>query len=971
MQAQAATYYVDVTNGSDSNNGTSEDNTWKTISKVNSSSFNPGDSVLFKRGEEWWETLIVPSSGTSGNPITFGAYGTGDKPKIYSSDSHRYNHRSLDEYDKSGCGHNWNKCWSLNGDFEHYTGNTFDSWSPTVTGASTITVDATSYYSGSVSAKLTPAGGGYARLGETFYLAPNQKYEVSFWAKSDGVGSATTRFYKTTNGLANIKTGEIYQTWTGQQSISDLAVNVSDTTWTEKKIIIQVDNADRASTFQITTASASGNVWIDKVRVRPLWVNYSGDIWSAPYEGIQTGTLWLVSFNGILSKGTANPDSINADTKFATISFNTHEVVLYVYSPNGDPISSSENIELVTNSGSKTIDLNYKNYITIENLDIRNGYIGIRNGGTNVIINNSNIQTAIENIYINTGSNFTIQNSTITYGDWMINIAGGVDNVLIKNNVISGAMKLGMGEGGCIAPSTTSGKITNLIIEDNTIHNCESYGIAEYGTDVNNRIENAIYRRNHIYDVFYGFWTMSMANGVYNSSVYNNIFHSPKSGTSYGFRMYRLGNSVNFFNNTISDFTYGYYMWNGVNSAILKNNIIYNSQAFNISDSGNNSSSLNYNLYHSGGSNLFGFHGDNTLNFAGWKATSSQDTNSLSQDPIFINSSGSYSASSDFQLQWNSPAIDTGTDVGLTTDYAGNNIYGTPDIGAYEYQPPYTMGTDRVNTTGNIRIYGDGKYRYTSATTTASTANISVSPTTGDRSQWIDANINNWNTSGDYYKKWTETSNGSDLNTAHTVGDLAPRGYYTVWYTKEGSIRTELTRQIANDGGQISFTYTGGYSSVTFEIESISPDGGGLPPEAYNSPIPPVNGFSVVINNNNKETSSSVVTLILNAGPNTSEMAISNINDFRDAQREPYQATKNWVLNDGDGAKNVYAKFYTQWGHFSQIVSDSINLKTAGKKTASQIKQTPTKQQREKIIKLQKELIKLLKQLIDLLRNKR
>jgi len=81
-----ATYYVDATNGSDTNEGLSPQTPWKTISKVNSMSFNPGDSILFKRGDMWRERLQVPSSGVTGLPITFGAYGSGEKPKITAND---------------------------------------------------------------------------------------------------------------------------------------------------------------------------------------------------------------------------------------------------------------------------------------------------------------------------------------------------------------------------------------------------------------------------------------------------------------------------------------------------------------------------------------------------------------------------------------------------------------------------------------------------------------------------------------------------------------------------------------------------------------------------------------------------------------------------------------------------------------------------------------------------------------------
>jgi len=84
--AQAATYYVSQS-GSDSN--TSElaksiDTPWQTISRVNYANLQPGDSVLFKRGDIFRGNLI-PQSGSSAGYITYGAYSTGDKPKILGS----------------------------------------------------------------------------------------------------------------------------------------------------------------------------------------------------------------------------------------------------------------------------------------------------------------------------------------------------------------------------------------------------------------------------------------------------------------------------------------------------------------------------------------------------------------------------------------------------------------------------------------------------------------------------------------------------------------------------------------------------------------------------------------------------------------------------------------------------------------------------------------------------------------------
>ena len=75
-------YYVDAVSGSDSNNGKSVDTAWKTLAKVNSTTFGAGDKILFKRGSSWTGTLYPKGSGASGNPITIDAYGSGALPVI-------------------------------------------------------------------------------------------------------------------------------------------------------------------------------------------------------------------------------------------------------------------------------------------------------------------------------------------------------------------------------------------------------------------------------------------------------------------------------------------------------------------------------------------------------------------------------------------------------------------------------------------------------------------------------------------------------------------------------------------------------------------------------------------------------------------------------------------------------------------------------------------------------------------------
>ena len=85
--ARAASYYVDncVTVGNDSNPGTSPSAAWLTVGRVNTSTLQPGDSVLFQRTCTWREPLTPLSGGTSAAPITFGAYGSGALPVLNGS----------------------------------------------------------------------------------------------------------------------------------------------------------------------------------------------------------------------------------------------------------------------------------------------------------------------------------------------------------------------------------------------------------------------------------------------------------------------------------------------------------------------------------------------------------------------------------------------------------------------------------------------------------------------------------------------------------------------------------------------------------------------------------------------------------------------------------------------------------------------------------------------------------------------
>jgi Right handed beta helix region len=70
-------YYVSAA-GSDSNLGTSPEDAWKTVERVDRARLAPGDGVLFQGGDTFADQVLMPdSSGVFGRPIVYGSYGNG------------------------------------------------------------------------------------------------------------------------------------------------------------------------------------------------------------------------------------------------------------------------------------------------------------------------------------------------------------------------------------------------------------------------------------------------------------------------------------------------------------------------------------------------------------------------------------------------------------------------------------------------------------------------------------------------------------------------------------------------------------------------------------------------------------------------------------------------------------------------------------------------------------------------------
>ena len=74
-------YYIDPTNGNNLNDGKSPKSAWKSFFTIKVNKLNPGDAVLFKRGETFLTTgITINVSGTKDKPITFSCYGDESLP---------------------------------------------------------------------------------------------------------------------------------------------------------------------------------------------------------------------------------------------------------------------------------------------------------------------------------------------------------------------------------------------------------------------------------------------------------------------------------------------------------------------------------------------------------------------------------------------------------------------------------------------------------------------------------------------------------------------------------------------------------------------------------------------------------------------------------------------------------------------------------------------------------------------------
>jgi hypothetical protein len=280
----------------------------------------------------------------------------------------------------------------------------------------------------------------------------------------------------------------------------------------------------------------------------------------------------------------------------------------------------------------------------------------------NITVTNCYIHDNRDNgIYI-AGHNALITNNVITrngaLGLWprQHNIYLIGDNGLVKNNILTNSPG---GDGFRYEGS-------NLRIAYNFIKNNELHGIS-----ISNDFPDTL-KNNHVfYNMIigrtsnYGVFTYSSGTGLFDSIyIYNNSICA-----------------------TTTDFT-AIGLFNGSN-IFLKNNLIdVKDKSIVISALCANTLQSDYNCFNSERIDQLHMYnpygGPTDISLATWQ-TSGNDLNSIEADPLIAFSPPD--TTFDFMLTSSSACINSGVTLGLSSDFFGQAIVNTPDIGACEYTP--------------------------------------------------------------------------------------------------------------------------------------------------------------------------------------------------------------------------------------------------------------------------------------------
>ena len=510
-----ATDYFVSSGGSDSADGRKPSTPWRTLERINSEfqGFKPGDRILFNRGDIFRGKLKISRSGSQGNHIVIGAYGTGPNPVISGFTSIReWNKHDEGIYSSPVTCESKPNMVTVNGvntPIGRWPNKEFLTIDSHVSNKSITDADLSSSMDWTGS-EVVIRKNAYIwdrniitdRSGKTLNYSTGSYYEAR-----DGYGYFIQNDIKTLDQQGEwYYDGKVFYKYFGKNNPYNSTVNVSTIDQ-----LVYLDNV-RHITFE-NISFEGANVYALQIRnsgfitIMNCTINFTGG--TAIYGPWWGASPYCRIINTIISNSNGNGINLNGDHNYATITGNSVINTGLIVGMGGSGDGTYNAISSMGNDG--LIQFN-----TIEN----SGYMGINFGGNNTIVKNNFINNF--NLVKNDGGGiYTYVGTDIPHSD---------QNV-ISNIVLNGS---GFGEGVPDKNLNAVGiyiddRAKNITITGNTVAFCSTAGIYlhnahEIVIEDNIAFDNGNGNRNHGCQVLFVHDNYSPDDPIRNIEMRKNIF---------------------------------------------------------------------------------------------------------------------------------------------------------------------------------------------------------------------------------------------------------------------------------------------------------------------------------------------------------------------------------------------------------------------------------------------------------------
>jgi hypothetical protein len=501
-------YYISAS-GNDSNNGTSPGTSWQSLSKVNSvmPSAVAGDQFLFNKGDTFYGQVTITKTGSLGNEIIFGSYGSGNPP-IFSG-------KKIITGWTQHSGSIYKAAFSDSINHIYVNGKLMTIARYPNTGF--LKIDYPNGNTGLYSTQLNQPSG--------FWNGANCRIRTITWAYE------TKKVASFGGGTVTFTTPTTYATALNYGFYMDNKLNLLDiqNEWFQDfssgYVYIYAPGGINPNTIQVEGTVAKNGIHVNQNR---------------NFIKIQN-----LNFNGYANAGVNVPTSNNVSVTGCSVT----QISNYGIIINGNNAIINNNfIEDILNSAIfgiinkgeiKNNNINRTGLVPGYGVNIR-GYLGLEILFSKGLLVENNIIDSTGYSAISVGLSSIVRNNYINYSMLTLNDGAGIDigdsdtlqvidNVIL--NTIGSTESCATSDSYCSGIYVNAGVLKNSLIKGNTCANNTYAGIYidhKTGTENNQIIGNTLYNNNKI-QMLFADYSIGINTPVFNTIVKKNILYSLQS----------------------------------------------------------------------------------------------------------------------------------------------------------------------------------------------------------------------------------------------------------------------------------------------------------------------------------------------------------------------------------------------------------------------------------------------------------